>query len=205
MTLANLLISFLVSCFDSQAAVAEMVRYQLHQSLAYYIQMFEFYTALMAKSALAILSDKINGHFLQLVRLSDNDLSNVQQILRVAVETKSLNFKFTDRQASGDYYVNGFLDLLKHLSTIPYNSQMLGSSAFINIYHSILLEPALQSALRNLLLLIKSICKCSNNAVSIQKEHSDFLATLEQLSVNEELQTTVIEVIWSIMNPDDTS
>ena len=207
LTLAKLLMSFLFSCCDSQAAVTIMVQNQLHQSLPYYIQMFEFNTSIIAKGALAVhvLSANIDRHFLQLVKLKDKELSNVQQILMLAIETKSLYIRLMDRQASNDYHVIGFLKALRHLTTSPDNLEALGSSVFINIYHSMLLEPALHDALKNILLLIKSVCSHVGIVSSIQKDHGDFLVTLEQLTVGEELQDLVIEVIWSIMSGTDST
>ena len=205
MTLVKLLMSFLFSCCDSQAAVTIMVQNQLHQSLAYYIQMFEFNTVVMAKSALAVLSTNIDKHFLQLVKLSDKEISSVQEILMLAIKTKSLYVRIMDRQAPSDYHVNGFLNTLRHLTTNPDNLEALGSSVFINIYYSMLLEPALHDALRNILLLIKSVCSHAGNVASIQKDRGELLATLEQLTVGEELQDIVIEVIWSIMNGNNTT
>ena len=178
LTLAKLLLSVLFGFCDSQAAVAMMIQYQLHQSLAYYIQMFEFHTALMAKKTLAAISDNIDKHFLQLVKLKDKEISIIQSILMLAIETKSLYIRLMDsRQTSTDYHVKGFLKSLRCLMVNTDNLQALGSSVFISIYHSMLLEPSLHGALRNILLLVKSVCSHESVVASIQKDHSELLAT----------------------------
>jgi len=97
--------------------------------------MFEFITANMAKGALEILSKKIEGHSMQLVKLKDIELSRTQQILTGAIETKNLHVMMVDRQGSNDYHISGFLKMLNHVTVNSYNLQAL---AFVNIYHSIL-------------------------------------------------------------------
>jgi len=205
LTLAKLLMSFLFSCCDSQAAVTIMKQNHLHHSLPNYIQMFEFNTVIMAKSTLAALMANIDKRFLQLVKLKDKELSNVQEILTLSIKSKSLYVRLMDKQASTDYHINGFIETLKLLTASPDNLEALGSSVFINIYHSMLLEPALHGALKNILLLIKSVCSDAGIVANIQKDHGELLATLEQLTVNEELQDIVIEVIWSVMNGTDST
>jgi len=182
-----------------------MVQNQLHHSLPYYIQMFGFNTAIMAKSVLAILSAKTDKRFLKLVTLKDIELLNVQELLMLSIESKSLNVRLTDAQASTDHYVTGLLGALRHLMISPDNLEALGSSVFVNIYHSMLLEPALHDALKNVLLLVKSACSHAGNVARIQKDHSELLATLEQLTVAEVLQAIVIEIIWIIMDGTDST
>ena len=167
--------------------------------------MFQFNTAIMAKSVLAILSAKTDKRFLQLVTLKDIELLNIQELLMLSIKSKSLYVRLMDTQASTDHYVNGLLGALRHLMIDPDNLEALGSSVFVNIYHSMLLEPALHDALKNVLLLVRSVCSHAGNVARIQKDHSELLATLEQLTVGEELQVTVVEIIWIIMNGTDST
>ena len=170
--------------------------------LAYYIHMFEFNTILQAKSALAIIVNKVEEHFQRFVKLSDKELSNVQAVLVTCIKTKNLYVKLMDRQGSSDYHIVGFLEMLRHLTANPDNMLALASSTFIGLYHSMLLEPNLSGAAEKALLLLKVLCDHPTSKKVVQEEHGQLLATLETLTVNEDLQSNAIEVIWKLLNDD---
>ena len=200
--MAKLLMSILCSCSEMQSALDIMVQRGLHHVLAYYIHMFEFNTTLQAKSALAVIVNKVEHYFQRFVKLTDKELSNVQAVLVTCVKTKNLYVKLMDRQGSSDYHIVGFLEMLRYLTSNPDNMLALGSSTFIELYHSMLLEPHLSGAAKETLLLLKVLCDCPTNKKVVQEEHSQLLATLETLTINEDLQSTAIEVIWKLLNDD---
>ena len=133
LTLAKLLISILCRCCNLDAALAVMVQSGAHYMLTYYIHLFGFNTALMAKSALAVIVNRVEEHFQRFVKLTNIELSNVQAILATSVQTKSLNVKLTDRQGPSDYYLIGFLEMLEQLAVNPDNMLTLGSSVFVRL------------------------------------------------------------------------
>ena len=200
--MAKLLMSILCSCCEMESALNIMVQRGLHHVLIYYIHMFEFNTTLQAKSALAIIVNKVEQHFQRFVKLTDKELSNVQAVLVTCVKTKNLYVKLMDRQGSSDYHIVGFLEVLRYLTSNPDNMLALGSSKFIELYHSMLLEPDLSGAAKETLLLLKILCDHPTNKKVVQEEHNQLLATLETLTVNENLQSTAIEVIWKLLNDD---
>ena len=185
-----------------ESALDIMVQRGLHHVLTYYIHMFEFNTTLQAKSALAVIVNKVEQHFQRFVKLTDKELSNVQAVLVTCVKTKNLYVKLMDRQDSSDYHIVGFLEMLRYLTSNPDNMLALGSSTFIELYHSMLLEPDLSGATKETLLLLKVLCDHPTNKKVVQEEHGQLLATLEALTINEDLQSTAIEVIWKLLNDD---
>lgn len=202
LTLTKLLMSILCGCCDLESALTQMIQSRVHHSLVYYIRMFQFNTAILAKGVLSSIVDKAEKHFQQFVKLTDVELSNVQLILTSSVKTRSLYVKLMDGQSSSDYYIIGFLKMLRHLAANPDNMLSLGSSTFIELYHSILVEPDLSDAIKSVLLLLKVVCSHPSNKM-LPEENMQLLDTLETLTVNENLQAIVAEVIWAILNEDD--
>ena len=201
LTLAKLLISILCSCCDLESALTVMVQTGAHHALTYYIHTFAFNTVLLAKSALAVIVNKVEEHFQRFVKLTDRELSQVQAVLSTSVQTKSLNVELTDRQGPSDYYINGFLEMLRQLAANPDNKLSLGSSIFVGLYHCILVEPELSDATKSVLLLLKAVCDHPTNKRVLQQEN--FLATLETFTDNETLAAITSEVIWTILNEDN--
>ena len=194
--------SILCSCCVLESALTIMVHSRLHHVLAYYIHMFEFNTILQAKSALAIIVNRVEEHFQQFVKLTDKELSNVHGVLATCVKTKNLYVKLMDRQGSSDYHIVGFLEMLRHLTSNPDNMMALGSSTFIELYHAMLLEPDLSGAAKEVLLLLEVVCGHPANKKAVHGENGQLLATLETLTANEDLQSKAIEVIWKLLNED---
>jgi len=182
-----------------------MVQSGAHYALVYYIHTFEFSTVLLAKSTLAVIVDKIEEYFQHYVKLSDRELSNVQAILTTSVKTKNLYVKLADRQGSSDYHIIGILEMLRLLTANPDNVLSLGSSIFIELYHSMLMDPSLCDAAKEVLLLLKIVCGHPANKRALQEENFQLLATLENLATNETLQNIAVEVIWSILNEDSST
>lgn len=187
---------------DLESALTMMIQSGVHHALVYYIHMFEFNTALLAKTALAVIVNKVEEHFQQFVKLTDVELLNVQAILTTSVRTKSLNVKLTDRQGPSDYYIIGFLKMLRHLTVNSDNMLSLGSSVFIELYHSMLTEPGIGDATKKVLLLLKAVSDHPVNKKRLQEDNLQLLTTLETLTANESLQKVAAEVIWSIFNED---
>ena len=200
LTLAKLLISVLCSCCDLESALTVMVQSGAHHALAYYIHTFGFNTVLLAKSALAVIVNKVEEHFQRFVKLTNAELSQVQAVLMTSVQTKSLNVKLTDRQGPSDYYITGFLEMLQQLAVNPDNMLSLGSSIFIGLYHCMLVEPELSDASKSVLLLLKAVCGHPDSKKVLQQEN--ILATLETFSDNEALEAITTEIIWIILNED---
>ena len=194
--------SILCSCCVLESALTIMVQSRLHHVLAYYIHMFEFNTILQAKSALAIIVNKVEEHFQQFVKLTDEELSKVKAVLVTSIKTKNLYVKLMDRQGSSDYHIDGFLEMLRHLTSNPDNMAALGSSTFIGLYHSMLLEPDLSGAAKEVLLLLEVVCGHPASKKAVKEENGQLLATLETLTANEDLQSKAIEVIWKLLNED---
>ena len=200
LTLAKLLIGILCNCCDVDALLAVMVQGGVHHVLTYYIHMFGFNTAILAKSALTIIVSKVEKHFQRFVKLTDAELLNVQEILTASIQTKSLNVNLTDRQGLSNYYIIGFLGILQQLVVNPDNMLTLGSSVFVRLYHSILLEPELSDAAKSVLLLLKAICDHPANKKVLLQEN--ILVTLQMFIGNETLEAKATEVIWSILSED---
>ena len=205
LTLVKLLMGILSKCCDLDSALTILVQSGLHHALVYYIHTFGFGTVLQAKSLLAVIADKVERHFQQFARLTDAELHNVQIILRASIKAKCLCVKLKDWQGEGDYYIIFFIKMLRHLSTNLDNKMSLGSSTFIELYHSMLVEPDLSDAANNVLLLLKAICSNPTNKKVLQEENVQLLATLESFTENENLQAVAIEVIWTILNEDNSS
>ena len=198
LTLAKLLMSILCDC-ELESILTVLVQSGAHHTLVYYTHMFEFTTVLQAKSALAVIVNKVEEHFQHFVKLTDAELSKVQIVLTTCVKTKNLWVRLIDRQGSSDFDVIGFLKLLRNLTANPENMLSLGSSIFIDLYHAILVEPDLSDAAKSVLQLLKVVCG------NKQAENIQLLSTLETFSGNESLQAIAVEIIWSILNKDDSS
>ena len=200
LTLAKLLISILCSCCNLESAVTAMVQSGAHHTLTYYIHTFGLNTVLLAKSALAVIVNKVEEHFQRFVKLTDTELSQVQAVLTTSVQTRSLNVELTDRQGPSDYYIIGFLGILQQLTVNRDNELSLGSSIFVRLYHYMLVEPELSDAAKSVLLLLKAVCGHPTNKKVLQQEN--ILTTLETFTDNETLAAITGEVIWTILNED---
>ena len=205
LTLVKLLMGILSKCCDLESALTVLVQSGVQHALVYYIHAFGFGTVLQAKSILAVVADKVEKHFQQFVKLTDAELLKVQIILKASIKTKSLRVKLMDWQGEGDYYIVFFLKMLQHLATNLDNKVSLGSSTFIELYHSMLVEPDLSDTANNVLLLLKVVCGHPTNIKVLQEENVQLLATLESFAENENLQAVAIEVIWTILNEDNSS
>lgn len=204
LTLAKLLISILCDC-DLESARTVLVQRGAHHTLVYYTHMFEFNTILLAKSALAVIVNKVEEHFQQFVKLTDAELSKVQAVLSTCVTTKNLWVRLMDIQGSSDFYIIGFLKMLQNLVANPDNMVHLGSSIFVGLYHSILVEPDLSDAAESVLKLLKVVCSHPANKKAVQQENKQLLTTLETFSGDENLQAIAVEVIWNILNEDNST
>lgn len=194
--------SILCGCCDLESALTVMVQSGVHHALVYYIHMFEFNTRLQAKSALAVIVNKVEPHFQQFVKLTDTELSNVQTALITCIRTKNLHVKLTDRQGSSDYHITCVLEMLRHLTANPDNMLSFGLSTFLGLYHSMLLEPDLSDAAEEILLLVNIVCDHPATRKAVREQNGQLLTTLETLTTNESLQSRAVEVIWKILNED---
>ena len=194
--------SILCGCCDLESALTVMVQSGVHHALVYYIHMFEFNTRLQAKSALAVIVNKVEPHFQQFVKLTDTELSNVKTALITCIRTKNLHVKLTDRQGSSDYHITCVLEMLRHLTANPDNMLSFGLSTFLGLYHSMLLEPDLSDAAEEILLLVNIVCDHPATRKAVREQNGQLLTTLETLTTNESLQSRAVEVIWKILNED---